>query len=103
MRPTRLHSFFPSVASLSHSLRRFPLPVRLPCSRRLPVGARGLRTSAPAEARILASDPIEAVCKDILSARGHELVTVDKTPKVSRGMGVLGASSAWGGALPRAG
>ena len=59
------------------------------CRRRLP-GARGLHASAASEARILASDPIEAVCKDILAARGHELVTVDKTPKPEQLLAMIG-------------
>jgi hypothetical protein len=42
---------------------------------------RGLRTSALVEARILAADPIEKVCGEILKQRKHELVALDKTPK----------------------
>jgi len=38
------------------------------------VAARGLRTTARLDAKILASDPIEAVCAEAFAARGHELV-----------------------------
>jgi hypothetical protein len=43
--------------------------------------SRGLHASAANDARILAADPIEGICKDILTQRRHELVALDKTPK----------------------
>ena len=38
----------------------------------------------------MASDPIETVCGDILRARGHDLTTVEKTPKPAELLQVIG-------------
>ena len=52
--------------------------------------AHAFHASAAAEAKILASDPIETVCGDILKARGHDLTTVDKTPKPAELLQIIG-------------
>jgi hypothetical protein len=49
-----------------------------------------LHTSAGARARVLAADPIEGVCADILRARKHELVALDKTPKPDELVAMIG-------------
>ena len=46
--------------------------------------------SAAAEAKILASDPIESVCGDILRGRGHALTSVEKTPKPADLISMIG-------------
>jgi len=52
--------------------------------------ARRLHTTPRQEARILAADPIEKVCGDILKARRHELVALDKTPKPADLISMIG-------------
>ncbi len=47
------------------------------------VSTRAFRTSSALEARILASDPIEAICGEMLKKRNHELVALDKTPSAA--------------------
>lgn len=42
---------------------------------------RSFHATAAADARILASDPIEAVCGEMLASRKHDLVILPKTPK----------------------
>ena len=54
------------------------------------MGTRGLHATAAADAKILASDPIEAVCRDILKAKGHELVSLEKTPKPAELLKMIG-------------
>ena len=62
-----------------------PLPRRAPfLSRSLPrtlrALARPLHTSRASLAKILAADPIEAVCGSVLASRKHELTALAKTP-----------------------
>jgi hypothetical protein len=52
--------------------------------------ARNLHTSSTVAARVLAADPIESVCADILRKRNHELVALDKTPKPDELVGMIG-------------
>ena len=59
--------------------RAAPLPYRsLP--RALRALARPLHTSRASLAKILAADPIEAVCGTVLASRKHELTALAKTP-----------------------
>lgn len=59
-------------------------------ARRLGGLARPLHSSAAAEAKILAADPIEKVCGTVLAARKHELVALDKTPTPAALIAMIG-------------
>ena len=53
--------------------------------------SRALHTTAALRARILAADPIDAICGQILRERGHEVVEAAKTTfPVSELMATIG-------------